>query len=120
MEKSVRITIQGRSYALRMHEENIPLTEQLAHDIDQRIGGFRKRHTGPSELTATVMAALKLAEEMHVLQKKYEALQTQYEEVALAHELHLEELDGELDTLVQALDTALLNGEAITAEHTED
>jgi len=112
MEKSVRISIQGRTYSLRMHEENIPLTESLAHDIDERVGRFRKRHAGQNELTATVIVALGLAEEMHILKKKYDALQAEHDEVILAHEIKLEEFDIELDDLSKTLDTALLNGEA--------
>lgn len=116
MDKSLRITIQGRTYGLRIHEENIPVMEALARSLDARLGEFRKQHPGQNELTAAIMTALNLAQDTHILQQKYDDLQQQYDEVVLAHEIHLEEVDEELDGLTVSLDVALQNGKTPTAD----
>ncbi|CAM3311082.1 cell division protein ZapA [Rhodothermus bifroesti] len=74
MEKSIRVTIMGRDYPLRIRPEDEELMRQLAASIDEKMRAFRAAHPDQPELTAAVIVALSLAEALHETQTALRAL----------------------------------------------
>ena len=64
MSKALRIQILGRDYTLRVREENTDLTRQLAEYVDGKMSAFRAAHPEQSEITAAVITAMAIAEEL--------------------------------------------------------
>ncbi|WP_072714329.1 cell division protein ZapA [Rhodothermus profundi] len=64
-EKSIQVTIMGRSYPLRVRPEDEALMYQLAATVDEKMRAFREAHPEQSELTAAVIVALSLAEALY-------------------------------------------------------
>lgn len=65
---AIRVTVQGREYALRVRDGAEAETQRIAAALDARIGAFRAAFPSQTELTAVLMTALALAEENHVLE----------------------------------------------------
>ena len=97
MEKSIRVTIQGRDYALRVRPEDETDTRKIVAALDERLRQFQQAHPEQPELTTAVIVALGLAEELHAAQE--------------AHEQLLDALEETLDDLGEQLDEALDMGE---------
>lgn len=91
--KSIRVTILGREYALRVREEDEAQTRDLARFVEERMRRFQKAHPEQAELTTAIITALALAEELHDLRAAYESTQNS--------------LDAELDALADRLAEAL-------------
>jgi cell division protein ZapA len=64
MDKTIRVRVLGRDYALRVREEDEGFTRTVAAYVDDKMKTFRQRHPEPPELTTAVVVALALAEEM--------------------------------------------------------
>lgn len=91
--KSIRISILGREYALRVREGDEEQTRELARSLDSRMRRFQQAHPEQAELTTAVITALTLAEALHDLRRQqHEARQA---------------LDGELDALADRLANVL-------------
>ena len=91
--KSIRVSILGRDYALRVSEDDEQQTRRIADYVDQKMQAFQNAHPEQAELTTAVITALALAEELHDLQTNH------------ADEQH--RIDGELDALADRLADAL-------------
>jgi len=94
MDKPIRVRLLGREYTLRVREEDEALTQEMAAYVSAKMEAFRNAHPDQSEITAAVITALALAEEVYTLRD------TQYPP----------ELDAELDALEKRLTDALSNG----------
>ena len=92
MEKSIRVHVMGREYALRVQEEAEELTRELAHYVDAKMRAFRSAFPNQPEVTTAVIAALAIAEELHQARGADREL--------------LRQVDAEL----QSLDQVLANG----------
>jgi cell division protein ZapA len=91
MQKSIRISIAGRDYSLRVREENEVLTRELAHYVDAKLRAFKDAHPEQSDSTAAVISAMAIAEELFMARSGSE---DRGESIALA----LDELERELAT----------------------
>lgn len=97
--KSIRVSIMGREYGLRVQEDDEAHTRRMAASVDQRMQKFKEAHPEQAELTTAVMTALSLAEELFLQRDEYED-----GTAALSGEL--EALVDELDEIVPATDTS--------------
>lgn len=65
LEKSIRVRVLGREYALRVHPGDEDLTRDVAAYVDAKMQAFQQAHPGQSELTAAVITALAITEELY-------------------------------------------------------
>lgn len=93
MQKPIRVHILNREYTLRVAESDVNLTREIAAELDERMQAFRKDHPTQPEITAAVITALALAQDLHSTREQLEELQSDLEE--------------ESTTLVQQLDAVL-------------
>ena len=91
MQKSIRVSIGGRDYSLRVREENETLTREIAHYVDSRPKAFKDAHPEQSDTTAAVITAMAVAEELFMARSGRE---DPGDAIALA----LDELERELAT----------------------
>lgn len=88
--KSIRVSIMGREYGLRVQEDDEAHTRRIADSVDQRMQQFKEAHPEQAELTTAVMTALSLAEELFLQREEYED--------------GTAALSGQLEALVEELD----------------
>lgn len=62
--KSIKVTIYGRQYPLRVNDSDVETMEEIASYVDQRFRSFKNDLANQSETTIMVMASLSLAEEL--------------------------------------------------------
>ena len=93
MEKAIRIRILGREYTLRADPANEAITRQLAAYVDEKLRTFKRAHPEQPEITALVITALALAEELFTARD--------------AQAQHDADLDARLSTLADRLDLVL-------------
>lgn len=93
MEKSIRVRILEREFGLRIHHENEEETRQIATFVDARMRAFRRAHPEQPELTAAIITALTIAEELVTLRAH--------------HDEHLDDLESTLSALSDDLDAVL-------------
>lgn len=98
MEKSIRVHLLGREYALRVHEENEATTRAIAQQVGQKMEAFRSAHPEQAKLTTAVITALALAEELHEARAQGEHVRTG--------------TTGTLSDLADRLEAALADGRA--------
>jgi len=70
--KSIRVEIMGRTYPLRVREEDEALTREIAAYVDGKMEAFRAQHSEQPPLTSAIIAALALAEELYAVQRDKE------------------------------------------------
>lgn len=75
MPQSIRVRILKRDFSLMVREEDEALTRQLAEFVDERIQEFRRAHPDQPEVTAAVIAALSIAEELYTERDARERLE---------------------------------------------
>jgi cell division protein ZapA (FtsZ GTPase activity inhibitor) len=91
MASTIRVNILDREYALRVNsEEDVQLTADIATYVDERLRAFLKNHPERPEMTAAVITALTITEELFEARA---ALRRQQEET----ELRLTDLEDVLD-----------------------
>lgn len=64
MAKSIRVEICNEKYPLRVNPEDEEYMREVAELVDQRMQSALKNHPGHPKLTAAVIAALSLAEDL--------------------------------------------------------
>lgn len=62
--KSIKVTILGRQYPLKVQEGDEQTMQQIAEYVDRRFQDFKTSLTTQSETTVMVLAALSIAEEL--------------------------------------------------------
>lgn len=77
MDVPLRVTIQQRDYGLRVKAGAEADTQALVQALDERISAFRRAFPMQPELTAVVMTALALAEEVQQARALVREAQTQ-------------------------------------------
>ena len=64
MDKSVTVRILGKDYSLRVKEDQVDLTMEMASHLDTRMRAFQSAHPKAHELTTAVITALAVTEEL--------------------------------------------------------
>lgn len=64
MEKTIRVTILGRQYPLRVEDEHEPFALRVAAMVDELAREVEKQAPGHTPLTHLALTALRLAEEL--------------------------------------------------------
>jgi cell division protein ZapA len=62
--KSIRVTILGKQYPLRVEDHDEAFMHEIARFVDERLQVFRSELPGQPESTFMVLACLSLAEEL--------------------------------------------------------
>ena len=70
MEKAIRVRIMNLEYPLRVKPEDEELAYEVASYVDQKIQSIRSNLPSHSAITATVLAALSIAEELFTLRQQ--------------------------------------------------
>lgn len=68
--KSIKVSILGRQYALRIEEDDEEMMLEMVEYVDRRFKQFKKQLTKQNETTVMVMATLSITEELFQLQKE--------------------------------------------------
>ena len=89
---SVRVEIFDQTYSLRGSDPDY--IEKLAEYVDSKIRAVAEQTTTVDSLRLAVLAALNIADEYHLLKRKYDSVASEYNRRAL-------DLSGALD---QAMD----------------
>lgn len=97
MPKSIRVRILTREYPLLVDEGDEAMTREIAGLVDAGMRQFAAAHAEQSELTAAVMTALSLAEELVMLRQERE-------ETEAALNQHLAHLERRLDQALSGRD----------------
>ena len=58
MEKSIRVNILGREYSLRVNEQDVDHTLEIATYLDTKMRAFREAHPNQHEVTTAVITGL--------------------------------------------------------------
>lgn len=96
MEKSIRVRLLNRDYVLRVEEGHEESTREMVGYVAARMQAFRTAHPDQSDLTAAVITALAITEELYLLREAYAAQD--------------DALGGQLQALEHQLTTALSPG----------
>ena len=62
----VRISLLGKEYTLRVAEGKEEATEEMAAYLDEKLQAFKSAHPEQSDLTAAVITALAVAEDLFI------------------------------------------------------
>jgi cell division protein ZapA len=62
--KSIKVTILGKPYPLRVEDNDEELMHQIAQFVDDRFRVFRDELSNQQEVTVLVLACLSIAEEL--------------------------------------------------------
>ena len=71
MSKSIRVHVLGREYSLRVEEDHEELAFEMASFVDGKMRAFRKAHPDQHEITAAVITALAIAEELFTERRQH-------------------------------------------------
>lgn len=97
MPHTIRVRIMNREFSLLVKRQDEGLTRDLAAYLDAKIREFRRAHPEQPELTAAIIAALAITEELFTLRDDYDRFR------------HL--LDDEIGAVTETLTEALnVNG----------
>lgn len=103
-EKSIRVRVLDREFGLRVHEESETATREIAAYVDAKMRAFRRSHPEHPEITAAIITALAIAEELHALKDEHRAtLRTLENQIGA--------LDDQLAAALQPLENFSLNEE---------
>ena len=97
-EKSIRIRVLDREFGLRVQEENEAVSREIAAYVDARMRAFRRTHPEHPEITAAIITALAIAEELY-------ATKAEQQDILRMLENQIGALDQQL---AEALDRAVL------------
>ena len=109
-EKSIRVRVMDREFGLRVKEENETATREIAAYVGTRMRTFRRAHPEHPELTAAIITALAIAEELH-------AAKDEQEDTLRLLENRIRTLDEQLAEVLHPVEDDSLHVE--TAERTD-
>ena len=75
MEKSIRVRVLSRDFALRVRAEDEAATRAFADHVDSKMRAFKEAHPEQPELTVAIVTALALAEELYAARDAQEHLE---------------------------------------------
>ena len=64
--KQIRVRFLGKDYSLRVKEDDELATLEMAEYLDERLRAFKSSHPEQSDLTAAVITALAVTEELFI------------------------------------------------------
>ena len=73
MEKSIRVQVLGREYALRVREEDERATREIAAYVHAKMKAFKQAHPDQPEMTAAIVTAMAIAEELYAAREEQDA-----------------------------------------------
>jgi len=111
MDKTIRVTILGREYPLRVSEAHEAFTRRVAELVDERIQAVEQQAPGHPDLTHAIIAAMSLAEELLTAQEHGgpAAGENGAAPGAGGAVEALQALEGQADALADRLEAALQN-----------
>lgn len=68
--KSIKVTIFGRQYPLKVEDDDIENMQEIAAYVDNRLRNFKNELSNQSDTTVMVLTCLSLAEELYLERKK--------------------------------------------------
>ena len=95
MAHTIRVRILNRDFSLLVEEEDEKLMRDLAAFVNKRIQEFRNTHPEQPEVTAAVITAVAIAEELFIERSERERLESRLDQ----------ELGGLAEKLTKALQT---------------
>jgi cell division protein ZapA (FtsZ GTPase activity inhibitor) len=96
---SIKVTIQGKSYPLRVEEGGEEFMHQIAAFVDERLRMFKKELSVHSEQTIMVLACLSIAEELMILRTK-KMQSGESEEISNKSEVEMADISVRLQKLL--------------------
>lgn len=72
MEKPIRVRVLNRDFTLRVRSEDEAATRELAGYVDAKMKAFKEAHPEQPDLTAAIVTALALAEELQAAREAQE------------------------------------------------
>ncbi len=98
MPQSIRVRILNRDYSLEVTQENERRVREIVRYVDTKIRKFQRDHPDQSDITAPVIVALGIAEELFAERDERTAAETG--------------LQAEIEQLIASLDEALPDRDA--------
>ena len=98
MPQSIRVRILNRDYSLEVTKGNEQRVREIVGYVDTRIRKFQRDHPDQSDITAPVIVALAIAEELFAERAQRTEAET--------------ELHADIGDLMASLDEALAAGDA--------
>jgi cell division protein ZapA len=111
--KSIRVTLMGREYALRVREEDEAHTRTVARELNEQMEAFREAHPEQAELTTAIIIALGLADKLTVLQRETAARRAEQVDV-------LDDLARQLTEALEADVAPAEGGEAASGDESDN
>lgn len=68
--KSIKVSILGRQYPLRVNEADVDMMYEIAAYVDERFRTFKKELINQNDTTIMVLACLSIAEDYFVAKNK--------------------------------------------------
>lgn len=68
--KSIKVTIFGRQYPLKVEDNDVENMQEIASYVDNRLRNFKNELSNQSETTVMVLTCLSLAEELYLERRK--------------------------------------------------
>lgn len=96
--KSIKITILGKQYPLKVEESEMDTMLRIAQYVDERFRQYKKELSKQPETTVMVLAALSLAEEIFEERKHNRELSQQEDKVLQGVNKSLEAFIEEIRT----------------------
>ena len=90
---SIRVDIYDQSYSLRGTDADY--IQKLADYVDLKMRAVAEKTSTADSLRVAVLAALNIADEFHLLKKKYDSIASTYQERANSLSGMLDEVIGE-------------------------
>jgi len=91
---SIKVNILGKRYPLRVKEDEVEITHEIARYVNQRMKKYRKELPNQSITTVMVMAAMSLAEE---------AMDTGDKEQSADNDDRFEQINSQLEQMLEEL-----------------
>lgn len=95
--KSIKITILGKQYPLKVEETEEDTMHRIAQYVDERLRQYKKELNKQPETTVMVLAALSLAEEIFEERKRNRELSQQEDKVMQGVNKSLEKFIEEIE-----------------------
>lgn len=96
--KSIKITILGKQYPLKVEESEMDTMLRIAQYVDERFRQYKKELSKQPETTVMVLAALSLAEEIFEERKHNRELSQQEDKV-------LQDVNKSLEAFIEEIRT---------------
>jgi len=94
--KSIKVTILGRQYPLKVEEHEEELMLKISRYVDEKFKLYRQQLSKQPESTIMVLAALSLAEELFEERRKNKNSAQNEEKI-------LQRVNGSLETLIDEI-----------------